>query len=46
MSYLLADGWIITMNPQREILEQASLLIDGNHIGAIGTRDALQQRYP
>ncbi|WP_312666440.1 amidohydrolase family protein, partial [Pantoea sp. CTOTU49201] len=46
MSYLLAVGWIITMNPQREILEQASLLIEDKTIRAIGTRDALQQRYP
>ncbi|HBY0021417.1 MULTISPECIES: amidohydrolase family protein [Klebsiella pneumoniae complex] len=46
MSYLLADGWIITMNAQRDILEQASLVIEGNRISAIGTREALQQRYP
>ncbi len=46
MSYLLADGWMITMNAQRDILEQASLVIEGNSISAIGTREALQQRYP
>ncbi|MBA0038581.1 amidohydrolase [Pantoea sp. BIGb0393] len=46
MSYLLADGWVITMNAQREILQQASLLIEGHHIAAIGTREDLQRRYP
>ncbi|MEC4635704.1 amidohydrolase, partial [Escherichia coli] len=46
MSYLLADGWIITMNPQREILEQASLVIEDDKISAIGTRTALAKAYP
>ncbi|WP_215844784.1 amidohydrolase family protein [Candidatus Pantoea bituminis] len=46
MSYLLADGWIITMNPQREILEQASLVIEDDRISAIGTRTALAKAYP
>ncbi|MBK0122321.1 amidohydrolase [Pantoea sp. S61] len=46
MSYLLSDGWIITMNSQREILEQASLVIEGHHIRAIGTRETLSLQYP
>jgi 5-methylthioadenosine/S-adenosylhomocysteine deaminase len=37
MSYILADGWIITMNDQREILEQASILVKGDRIAGIGT---------
>lgn len=46
MSYLLADGWIITMNPDRDILQQASLLISGDRIAAIGTRQSLQAANP
>ncbi|WP_158780894.1 amidohydrolase family protein [Pantoea sp. BAV 3049] len=46
MSYLLADGWIITMNPDRDILQQASLLIAGDRITAIGTRQSLQTASP
>ncbi|MEM6161134.1 amidohydrolase [Erwinia sp. P6884] len=46
MSYLLADGWIITMNPDRDIFEQASLLISGDRIAAIGSRATLQAANP
>jgi len=46
VSYLLADGWIITMNPDRDILQQASLLISGDRIAAIGTRQSLQAANP
>ncbi len=46
MAYLLADGWVITMNARREILEQASLIIAGNKIAAIGTRQTLMAAYP
>ncbi|MDW8845344.1 amidohydrolase [Erwinia sp. MMLR14_017] len=46
MSYLLADGWIITMNPDRDIFQQASLLISGDRIAAIGSRATLQAANP
>lgn len=46
MAYLLTDGWVITMNARREILERASLVIDGNRIQAIGTRQTLSAAYP
>lgn len=46
MSYLLADGWIITMNEQREILERGSLVIEHDKIAAIGTHADLASRYP
>lgn len=46
MAYLLADGWIVTMNPQREILEKGSLLIEGNSIRAIGSRETLAAACP
>lgn len=46
MSYILADGWIITMNPDRDIYQQASLLISGDLIAAIGSRETLQAANP
>lgn len=46
MAYLLADGWIITLNAKRDILERASLVIEHDTIAAIGTRTQLQARYP
>jgi 5-methylthioadenosine/S-adenosylhomocysteine deaminase len=46
LSYLLADGWIITMNPDRDIFQQASLLISGDRIAAIGSRATLQAANP
>lgn len=46
MAFILADGWIITMNPEREIFHQASLLISGDRIAAIGSRKTLQEANP
>jgi len=46
MSFILADGWLITMNERREILERASVYVEGDRIRAIGTRQQLQGRYP
>jgi 5-methylthioadenosine/S-adenosylhomocysteine deaminase len=46
MSTILADGWLITMNEQREVLESASVCVDNDRIVAIGTRSQLQQKYP
>ena len=34
MSIILADGWVVTMNGRREVLDAASILIDGDRIGA------------
>jgi 5-methylthioadenosine/S-adenosylhomocysteine deaminase len=34
------------MNPQREVLEEASVCVEHDRIVAIGTRAQLQQRYP
>jgi len=45
-SYILADGWVVTMNPAREVLEEASILIEGDRISAIGTRGQLIARHP
>jgi 5-methylthioadenosine/S-adenosylhomocysteine deaminase len=46
MSFILADGWLITMNERREILERASVYVAGDRIRAIGTRQQLQQQHP
>jgi 5-methylthioadenosine/S-adenosylhomocysteine deaminase len=46
MSFILADGWLITMNERREILERASVCVQNDRIAAIGTRQQLQQQYP
>jgi 5-methylthioadenosine/S-adenosylhomocysteine deaminase len=46
MSFIFADSWLITMNDRREVLENASVLVDGDRIAAIGTRQRLQQRFP
>jgi 5-methylthioadenosine/S-adenosylhomocysteine deaminase len=46
MSFIFADGWLITMNERREVLEDASVCIEGDRIAAVGTRRQLQQRFP
>ena len=46
MSMILADGWVVTMNGRREILDGASILIEGDRIGAIGSRSTLCGRNP
>ena len=46
MSFILADGWLITMNERREILEDASVCVEKDRIVAIGTRAQLRQRFP
>jgi 5-methylthioadenosine/S-adenosylhomocysteine deaminase len=46
MSFLLADGWLITMNERRETLERGSVCVQNDRIAAVGTRLQLQQQYP
>jgi 5-methylthioadenosine/S-adenosylhomocysteine deaminase len=46
MSFILADGWLITMNERREILEGASVYVEGDRIQGIGTRQQLQKLHP
>ena len=46
MSFILADGWLITMNERREILERGSVCVEHDRIAAIGSRQQLQQQYP
>jgi 5-methylthioadenosine/S-adenosylhomocysteine deaminase len=46
VSFILADGWLITMNDRREILESGSVCVEHDRIAAVGSRQQLQQRYP
>ena len=46
MGIILADGWLITMNARREVLERASICVEGDRIAAIATRALLAARYP
>jgi 5-methylthioadenosine/S-adenosylhomocysteine deaminase len=46
MSFILADGWLITMNERREILERGSVCVENDRIAAVGSRQQLQQKYP
>ena len=46
MSFIFADAWLITMNERREVLEGASVCVEGDRIAAVGTRQQLQQRFP
>jgi len=45
-STILADGWLITMNDRREVLERASVAVSGNRISAVGSRAALIRAHP
>lgn len=46
MTILLADAWVVTMNPKREVLEHTSILLRGDRIAAIGSRAALERAEP
>ena len=43
MSFILADGWLITMNERREVQERG---VEHDRIVAVGSRQQLQQQYP
>lgn len=46
MNTILADAWLVTMNPQRDVLEKASVYVSGDRIAGVGTRAQLAQRHP
>src|ERR1700722_6514349 len=46
MSFILADGWLITMNERREVQERGSVCVEHDRIAAVGSRQQLQQQYP
>src|SRR5215475_11991120 len=43
---LFTNATIITMNPQRDIINNGAIAVQGNRIIAIGKTAALQERYP
>jgi 5-methylthioadenosine/S-adenosylhomocysteine deaminase len=45
-STILADGWLITMNDHREVLERASVAVSGDRIATVGSRAALVRAHP
>lgn len=46
MSFIFADAWLITMNSRRDVLERASIAVEGDRIVAVGTRAGLGHTYP
>lgn len=46
MSTILADACIVTMNPARDVLDRASVLIRGDRIAGIGTAARLSHENP
>ena len=43
---ILADAWLITMNERRDVLEKASVYIEGARIAAIGVKEQLCLAHP
>lgn len=46
MSIIVVDACVVTMNSEREILDKASVLFEGNRIKAIGSRATLLGDHP
>jgi 5-methylthioadenosine/S-adenosylhomocysteine deaminase len=46
MTLILADGWLITMNEKREVLDEGSVCVQNDRITAVGTRQDLQRKFP
>lgn len=46
MSFILADSCVVTMNPARDVLDRASVLVRGDRIAAIGTAARLAHENP
>lgn len=45
METILADGWLATMNPARDVFGTASVWVDKDRI-VVGTRAGLARAYP
>ena len=43
---LIERGLVMTMNPQRKIIENASIAIESDHIVDVGNSDELSKKYP
>ena len=46
MATILADAWLITMNLNRDVLEQGSVCFERDRIVGVGTRAQLEQANP
>jgi 5-methylthioadenosine/S-adenosylhomocysteine deaminase len=46
MSFILGDAWLITMNERRDVLEKASVYVEADRIGALGTLEQLKRAHP
>lgn len=46
MTTILADGWLITMNARREVLERGSVAVAGERIVGVGTLAQLAKAHP
>ncbi len=46
LDLLIEHATIVTMNPRREILANASIAIQGEKIAAVGPAEALRSQYP
>ena len=43
---LIEGGIVLTMDPQRRIIKDGAVAIQGNQITEVGKRDALRKKYP
>ena len=43
---IFAHGTIVTMNPNREIIEDGTVVVSGDRIEAVGKTAALKSHYP
>ena len=46
MSLILADATLITMNPERDVLEAGSVCVEGDRIASVGTLTQLRRMHP
>lgn len=45
-SILIENATVVTMNPQRDVLTDASIAVSSERIAAVGQTDTLQAQYP
>lgn len=44
--YLIDNGKVITVDPQRRVFRNGAVLVDGQRIAAVGTSEQLRAQYP
>ena len=37
--------WVVTMDPQRRVIENGAVAVQGDHIAAVGSRDEIERAY-